>query len=52
MCQDKRPDLKSFLSNLGQPMPFSKKARMYLKNNLLKLKRLKSCCGNPGEPGC
>jgi hypothetical protein len=52
MCSDNKPDLREFLDNLKKPMPLSKKARLYLRNNLLKIRRLRSCCGNYGEPGC
>jgi len=52
MCSDNKPDLRDFLDNLKKPMPLSKKARLYLRNNLLKIRRLRSCCGNYGEPGC
>ncbi len=52
MCSNRKPDLKEFLDNLKKPMPFPLKARLYLRNNLLKIKNLQSCCGNHGEPGC
>ncbi|MFO8033079.1 MAG: hypothetical protein R6U22_11095 [Desulfohalobiaceae bacterium] len=52
MCHKEKPNWKEFLHNLRQPMPFYQKAGLYLRNNLLKLIRLRSCCGNHGQPGC
>ncbi|MFP4672672.1 MAG: hypothetical protein ACOC43_08970 [Desulfohalobiaceae bacterium] len=52
MCHKDRPNRKEFLNNLMQPMPVSQKARLFLRNNLLKLISLRSCCGNNGQPGC
>lgn len=28
------------------------KARLALRNNVLKAKKRRNCCGNHGEPGC
>ena len=47
-----RPDPIAFRNNLAVPMPLPKKIGLVLKNNSLKLVRLKNCCGNHGEPGC
>lgn len=55
MCSSEgsdRPDPDAFLRNLAAPMPLPKKVGLVLKNNSLKLVRLKGCCGHPGEPGC
>ncbi|MFP4083622.1 MAG: hypothetical protein ACOCPS_01400 [Desulfonatronovibrio sp.] len=52
MCQGRKPDLKEFLDNLKKPMPLTRKTGLYFRNNLLKIIRLKSCCGNHGQPGC
>ena len=32
--------------------PFGTKLRMAISNNLIKLRHHRSCCGNPGQPGC
>lgn len=32
--------------------PFADKVRMVLSNNLLKVRKKQSCCGNHGQPGC
>jgi hypothetical protein len=52
MCSNKRPDFSEFLDNLKKPMPLTRKAGLYLRNNLLKIRKLQSCCGNHGQPGC
>jgi len=52
MCTKERPDIKAVLENLKQPLPFGKKMHLFIRNNVLKIIRLKSCCGHPGEPGC
>ncbi|OGW36821.1 MAG: hypothetical protein A2Y97_06115 [Nitrospirae bacterium RBG_13_39_12] len=52
MCDSERPDAKEFLDNLKMPMSLKKKIYYFLKNNAIKIVRLKSCCGHPGEPGC
>jgi hypothetical protein len=33
-------------------LPVLEKARLTAKNNLIKLRTGKGCCGNHGEPGC
>jgi hypothetical protein len=52
MCAENRPDVKAVMNNLRKPMPFVKKIGLIIKNSALKIIRLKSCCGHPGEPGC
>ena len=32
--------------------PFLKKAGLVVKNQFIKVRTLKDCCGNYGEPGC
>jgi hypothetical protein len=46
------PSPRAFLANLKAPIPWPRKLRLLLRNSLIKLARLKSCCGHPGEPGC
>ncbi|MBI5101137.1 MAG: hypothetical protein HZB33_04810 [Nitrospirae bacterium] len=48
----KRPGLKDFFTNLSGPMPLKDKIRLFIKNNAIKIKTGKECCGHPGEPGC
>ncbi len=47
-----KPNLKSVIDNLKSSIPLKRKIYLFIKNFLLKLIRFKSCCGNPGEPGC
>lgn len=32
--------------------PFLEKCALVVKNNFIKVRTLKDCCGNYGEPGC
>ena len=52
MCASKRPNVKAVISNLKVQMPLGKKIHLFIKNNLIKIIKLQSCCGHPGEPGC
>ncbi len=52
MCDDKKPNIKAFFTNLHVKMPFSKKIFLLLRNNVIKIYKRKNCCGNHGEPGC
>jgi len=47
-----QPNPKDFLANLLLGMHWREKLRLIIKNNLIKIKTLQNCCGNPGEPGC
>lgn len=47
-----RPSPKDFLSNLRQRMPWGEKLRLFIRNNFIKIKTGRNCCGHPGEPGC
>ena len=33
-------------------LPFNEKLKLATKNNLIKLRKRSTCCGNYGEPGC
>jgi hypothetical protein len=46
------PSLGAFFTNLSGSEPWTRKIRLLLRNNWLKLKHLQNCCGHPGEPGC
>jgi hypothetical protein len=52
MGSDRKPDPKAFINNLKGPMPIHKKVFLFIKNNARKIVTAKSCCGDPGEPGC
>jgi len=47
-----KPSDQAFLRNLRQPIPAGRKVVLVVRNSALKVVRLKSCCGHPGEPGC
>ena len=55
MCSTPQPEEPgdiAFLRNLRQPIPLGRKVVLVVRNQTLKVVRLKSCCGHPGEPGC
>ncbi len=52
MCEAEKQNLKSVIDNLRQSLPIGRKISLIIKNSFLKIIRLKSCCGHPGEPGC
>ena len=53
MCKENRRGTTSeYMQNLRKPMPLSRKLKLILRNNLIKLNTGSSCCGNYGEPGC
>ena len=49
---DKRQLTYSFLENLRAPMSMGRKLRLMMANNLTKIRRMRGCCGNYGQPGC
>ena len=36
----------------GSDLPLAKRVVVAFRNNLIKVRTRKSCCGNFGEPGC
>lgn len=52
MCDNKKPNMRAFFTNLKVEMPLSKKIFLLVKNNFIKISKGKNCCGNYGEPGC
>jgi hypothetical protein len=53
MCEpEERPNLRTSVNNILQPMPLPTKLKLLLLNNLLKVRTLSSCCGHSGQPGC
>lgn len=53
MCDGHRHDpLRDTIANLRRPMPLGRKLRLVAKNTWLRVRRLSTCCGNYGEPGC
>ena len=51
MC-DKRQLSFGFFANLRVPMLLKRKLRLVVSNNLFKIRRMRGCCGNYGDPGC
>jgi hypothetical protein len=48
-----RPSIRESLRNWRYyDGPFSKKLRLTVKNEFIKLRRFKDCCDNIDEPGC
>lgn len=46
------PSMKAFFTNMSAPMPWHKKLTLLFRNNSIKFKTHKNCCGHHGEPGC
>jgi hypothetical protein len=47
-----RPTLRSYLTNLSQPMPLPEKMAKLVRNVWRRIVLRQGCCGHPGEPGC
>jgi len=56
MCNEdtkkRKPNPRSFFTNLTVDMPWQKKILLVLRNNWIKIRNFQNCCGHPGEPGC
>jgi hypothetical protein len=52
MCDQKKPNPKDFFANLTGSGSFREKLKALIKNNAIKIKTRKNCCGHHGEPGC
>ena len=48
----KRQLTYAFLENLRARMPLRRKVLLVAGNTLAKIRRLRGCCGNYGQPGC
>lgn len=42
----------AIFENLRVPMELGRKIRKIVDNNLLKIRRIRGCCGDYGNPGC
>ena len=42
----------AFVANLRVPMVLGQKLKRIMNNNLTKMRRLRGCCGDYGQPGC
>ena len=49
---NKRKLAYAFFENLRVPMLLRRKLRLIRDNNLAKIRRLRGCCGDYGNPGC
>ena len=52
MCATEKPSIRAVFNNLKKPVPFWKKIELIVKNSIIKITKLQSCCGHLGEPGC
>jgi len=50
--RDKRQLSFAFLENLRVPMALRRKLQKVMDNNITKIRRLRGCCGDYGQPGC
>ena len=48
----KRQLTYAFFENLRVQMPLRRKLLLVANNTLTKIRRLRGCCGNYGQPGC
>jgi len=44
--------LRDVFTNMSVPMPLHRKLYLVFRNNAIKVIKMQSCCGHPGEPGC
>lgn len=49
---DKRQQTRYLLENLRAPIPLGRKVALVIANNLAKIRHMRGCCGNYGQPGC
>ena len=42
----------AFFANLRVPMVLEQKIKRVVNNNWIKMRRLRGCCGDYGQPGC
>lgn len=48
-----RPSLRAVFTNWRESdLPFHRKLAVAVRNNWIKLRTRRDCCGHPGEPGC
>jgi hypothetical protein len=47
-----RPNIRDVFTNLKAPLPWPTKVHLLFRNNWLKIRNFKNCCGHLGEPGC
>ncbi len=48
-----RSSLRALFTNWRESdLPFHRKLAAVVRNNWIKLRTRRNCCGHPGEPGC
>ena len=48
-----RPSARAFFTNWHESgLPFISKLRLTFRNQWIKIRQGRSCCGHEGEPGC
>ena len=55
MCKSVEPKYGSprkAAANLAKPIRANKKLKQISRNWWIRLSKLQTCCGHPGEPGC
>ena len=52
VMSDKRRLEFAYIANLRVPMLLTRKVKRVVANNWAKLRRLRGCCGDYGQPGC
>ena len=52
MCEKNKPRPDKAVANLTRPMPLHRKLYLVMANNLKKIRKRQTCCGNHGQPGC
>ena len=51
--QPNRPSLRAFFTNWrDSDLPFHRKLALTFRNQWVRLRTRKGCCGHLGEPGC
>lgn len=52
MGDEKGTSTSAFFLNLKVPMLLGRKIKLIIKNNFIKIRTGRTCCGHPREPGC
>ncbi len=48
----RRPSLRAVFTNMKVQMPLHRKLYLVFRNNWIKIRTRKNCCGHLGQPGC
>ncbi|HEX3539822.1 MAG TPA: hypothetical protein VHT75_05200 [Acidimicrobiales bacterium] len=48
-----KPSMRATIANFREyDAPLATKLKLFVANNLIKIRTHSSCCGNHGQPGC